>query len=88
MEKLPAGRANAVERAGFEPATLWSQTRCASQAALPLDFQDISADWARIVNYSFENAGRKESLVSCRILLSGGLRPPFTSPRFLESKEK
>lgn len=48
-----------VERAGFEPATLWSQTRCASQAALPLDFQDISADWARIVNYSFENAGRK-----------------------------
>ena len=28
---------NFVERAGFEPTTLWSQTRCASQTALPLE---------------------------------------------------
>ena len=26
-----------VERKGFEPPTLWSQTRCASQTALPLE---------------------------------------------------
>ena len=42
-----------VERAGFEPATLWSQTRCASQAALPLDFQNIPPYFFVFVNYSF-----------------------------------